>query len=210
MPGGNSRDCLEGRGMGQKCVWGDHFNRSQAGKLQEPGLNFKAFLVSSSNSYYLPVLKQIILNRGALEVWPRLFTPTQSKVFFPQQLPLRPSLLTGPLQLCDSTNHWTNHFCFPTQSHLVRAWCLQNSRSVFAAWAPCPTPLDFMLSVLQANSLFSMAKGHAAASLQLIGHQALPSGWSWIPPPDHLHQVVVTSTRLIRSPGWELTHQFPS
>jgi len=36
MPGGNTWDCLEGRGVGQECVGGDHFSGIQTGELQEP------------------------------------------------------------------------------------------------------------------------------------------------------------------------------
>lgn len=154
-----------------------------------------------------------ILNTGELEVWLSLSTPEESKMGFLQQFPLRPSLPIGPLQPRDSTNTWTNHFCFPTQPHPVPARCPLNSRSSFAA----STPPDFTLSVLRADSLFSMAWGHTAAPLQPRGWQG-PSLWPKLDtsgryPPGHLHQLhqlVVTTTSSIRSPRRELTHQFHS
>lgn len=149
-----------------------------------------------------------------MEVWPSLSTPEKSKMVFLQQFPLRPSLLTGLLKPHDSTNTWTNHFCFPTQSHPVPAWCLQNSRSSFAALSHTT-----WLHTACSSSWFSLQHGtgsHCSPS-QPRGWQG-PSLWPKLDtwgryPPSYLqelHQLVVTSTSSTHSPRQELTHQFHS
>lgn len=112
---------------------------------------------------------------------------------FLQQFPLRPSLLTDPLQPHDSTNTCTNHFCFPTQLHPVPAWCLQNSRSSFAAQAPS---LQHQTSCCLFFEPVLSSVWHGVTLQPLYSREAgraLPSGRSWIPR-GGIHLVTSTSS----------------